>query len=151
MFILGLLIEGGWVMWPLAMTAVLLWFGLGFRLNLYNHLNYKIKNKTLDLCDQNLYYLNRYKFTTLIKSLLVISPLLGLLGTVSGMIETFDSMAEMQLYSQGGGIASGISKALFTTQMGLVISAPGLLFFKFVERKITALEVNSNVNLKDKV
>lgn len=71
----------------------------------------------------------------LVRSLVAIAPLLGLLGTVDGMIETFDSLSDMALFSQSGGIAGGISKALFTTQMGLAISIPGLLLGRMIERK----------------
>lgn len=71
----------------------------------------------------------------LVRSLVAIAPLLGLLGTVDGMIETFSSLGDMALFSQSGGIAGGISKALFTTQMGLAISIPGLLLGRVIERK----------------
>ena len=71
----------------------------------------------------------------LVRSLVAVAPLLGLLGTVDGMIETFDSLSDMELFSQSGGIAGGISKALFTTQMGLAISIPGLLIGQMIERK----------------
>jgi len=77
--------------------------------------------------------LNEYK--TLVISLVAIAPLLGLLGTVDGMIETFNSLGDMALFSSTGGIAGGISKALFTTQMGLVISIPGLIIGKMLDRK----------------
>jgi biopolymer transport protein ExbB len=72
---------------------------------------------------------------TLVRSLVAVAPLLGLLGTVDGMIETFNSLGDMTLFSQTGGIAGGISKALFTTQMGLAISIPGLLLGRVIERK----------------
>ncbi len=71
------------------------------------------------------------KFTT---SLVLVAPLLGLLGTVGGMIETFDSLAEMALFSQSGGIAGGISKALFTTQMGLAVAVPGYFLTALLKR-----------------
>lgn len=71
----------------------------------------------------------------LVRSLVAVAPLLGLLGTVDGMIETFSSLGDMALFSQSGGIAGGISKALFTTQMGLAISIPGLLLGRVIERK----------------
>ena len=57
------------------------------------------------------------------------APLVGLLGTVTGMLATFEALA------QGAGgdktmalIASGISEALYTTMTGLVIALPGLFF-----------------------
>ncbi|MEA3513629.1 MAG: MotA/TolQ/ExbB proton channel family protein [Campylobacterota bacterium] len=77
--------------------------------------------------------LNQHK--TMIMSLVAIAPLLGLLGTVDGMIETFDSLGDMALFSSTGGIAGGISKALFTTQMGLVISIPGLIMGRILDKK----------------
>lgn len=77
---------------------------------------------------------------TLIKSIVMIAPLLGLLGTVDGMIETFNSLGDMALFSSTGGIAGGISKALFTTQMGLVISIPGLLIGRVLDRKAINIE-----------
>ncbi len=77
-------------------------------------------------------------YRSIIETLVAIAPLMGLLGTVIGMIETFESLGNMNLFSQTGGIAGGISQALITTQMGLIIAIPGLLcdrFLKNVESK----------------
>jgi biopolymer transport protein ExbB len=76
----------------------------------------------------------------LIASIVAVAPLAGLLGTVTGMIETFDSLGDMSLYSQSGGIAGGISQALFTTQMGLSIAVPGLIAGKALDRRQETLE-----------
>lgn len=141
-FLVSTLSDGGWVMWPLCLCALILWTGLGFRFHLFRYLNKQVNDQVFDISDQSFYFSNKNRFKTIIRSILLISPLLGLLGTVSGMIETFDSLGDMQLYSQSGGIASGISKALFTTQMGLVISAPGLIFSKYIERKIDHLDLD---------
>lgn len=78
----------------------------------------------------------------LVKSVVVLAPLLGLLGTVSGMIETFDSLAEMALYSQGGGVAAGVGQALLTTQVGLVVAIPGLLAERLLARKQARLQTD---------
>lgn len=80
------------------------------------------------------------KFSVLVRVVILISPLLGLLGTVIGMIETFDSLATMTLFSQSGGIAGGISQALFTTQMGLTVAIPGLLAHSILNRKQRQIE-----------
>ncbi|MBP6058357.1 MAG: MotA/TolQ/ExbB proton channel family protein [Nitrosomonas sp.] len=80
------------------------------------------------------------KFSVLVRVVILISPLLGLLGTVIGMIETFDSLATMTLHSQSGGIAGGISQALFTTQMGLTVAIPGLLAHSILNRKQQQIE-----------
>nr|BAL53707.1 MotA/TolQ/ExbB proton channel [uncultured Gammaproteobacteria bacterium] len=81
-----------------------------------------------------------YRFRTLAKALVLIAPLLGLLGTVAGMIETFDSLAEMALFRQSGGIAGGIAKALFTTQLGLAVAIPGYFLLAVLERRQRRLE-----------
>jgi biopolymer transport protein ExbB len=64
-----------------------------------------------------------------------IAPLLGLLGTVGGMITTFDAIA---MYGTGNAraMAQGISAALITTQSGLFVSIPGLFMASFLHRRI---------------
>jgi len=81
------------------------------------------------------------KFHVLITTIVMVSPLLGLLGTVIGMIETFDSLGDMSLYSQSGGIAGGISQALFTTQMGLAVAIPGLIVNGILFRRQKDIEL----------
>ncbi len=81
------------------------------------------------------------KFHVLITTIVMVAPLLGLLGTVIGMIETFDSLGDMALYSQSGGIAGGISQALFTTQMGLAVSIPGLIVNGILHRRELDIEL----------
>jgi len=63
-----------------------------------------------------------------------IAPLLGLLGTVSGMIKTFSVIAEFGT-GNARALASGISEALITTQTGLVIAVPGLFLASFLIRR----------------
>lgn len=70
-----------------------------------------------------------------IRCIVTVAPLAGLLGTVIGMIETFDSLGEMALFSQSGGIAGGISQALFTTQMGLAVAVPGIIIGQVLDRR----------------
>lgn len=88
------------------------------------------------------------RFTVLIRVTIIISPLLGLLGTVIGMIETFDSLATMMLFSQSGGIAGGISQALISTQMGLAVAIPGLLIHSILKKKQQKIE-HDLAQLKD--
>lgn len=84
----------------------------------------------------------------LIKVCVAVAPLLGLLGTVMGMIVTFDSLAEMALFTQTGGIAAGISTALFTTQMGLVVAVPGMIAKVVLDRRQAQIE-NDLAQIKD--
>lgn len=59
--------------------------------------------------------------------LVAMAPLLGLLGTVTGLIETFGSLGTSTTSAASEGIAAGIVEALYATQMGLAIAVPGLL------------------------
>ena len=79
------------------------------------------------------------RFQKLITAIVAVAPLTGLLGTVVGMIETFDSLGDMSLFAQSGGIAGGISQALFTTQMGLAVAIPGLVVGNMLDRKASAI------------
>ncbi|MBW2187316.1 MAG: MotA/TolQ/ExbB proton channel family protein [Deltaproteobacteria bacterium] len=86
--------------------------------------NRYLNRRLLDQC-----YLEFYpsidRHITVITVLATISPLLGLLGTVTGMITTFDVIA---LFGTGTSraMAGGISEALITTQSGLLVSIPGI-------------------------
>lgn len=76
------------------------------------------------------------EYSILIKTIVVLAPLIGLLGTVSGMIETFDALQSSSgLFGQGASISSGISKALFTTELGLVVAVPGIILGKILDKK----------------
>ena len=75
-----------------------------------------------------------YRFLPTIVLLAAVAPLLGLLGTVSGMIETFRVIG---LYGLGNSqaMASGIREALLTTQAGLLVAIPGLLAGQIMHKK----------------
>ena len=60
-----------------------------------------------------------------------ISPLLGLLGTVFGMIKCFEDVAAMGSLGDAAVLADGISQALVTTAMGLVIAVPALGLYHY--------------------
>ena len=77
---------------------------------------------------------------TVVRVIVLTAPLAGLLGTVSGMIETFDSLADMAMFTQTGGIAAGISQALITTQMGLIVAAPGVVVGRILEKRQHLIE-----------
>jgi len=88
------------------------------------------------------------RYINTLGTIAAISPLLGLLGTVIGMIETFDSLGDMSLFSQSGGIAGGISQALITTQMGLAVAIPGLIVNGVLMRRQKNIELEL-AQLKD--
>lgn len=169
--------QGGYVMPPLILSAVVLWYGIGYRLVLlsrgtkgrpralidafHNDPNKpaqdpveqaaktgvdiwkvsSVENRERRL-DAELSSISESLafFRTPSRAIVAVAPLLGLLGTVSGMIETFSALGDMTLYSQSGGIAGGISQALLTTQFGLAIAIPGLVATNFLDRRQAVLE-----------
>ena len=69
----------------------------------------------------------------------VIGPLLGLLGTVIGMIEIFGSQAPSG--TNPIVLAHGISIALYNTAMGLIVAIPSMIFYRFYRSKVDSLIV----------
>lgn len=67
------------------------------------------------------------------------APLVGLLGTVSGMIQTFDAVSAVA-GDTGQRVAGGISRALITTQFGLVIAMPGVFGVAHLRRLLRRTE-----------
>ena len=63
----------------------------------------------------------------IIATLVAICPLIGLLGTVTGMIEVFDVMA-LQGSSDAKAMAAGVSRATLPTMAGMVLALPGLFY-----------------------
>ena len=59
-----------------------------------------------------------------------IAPLLGLFGTVLGMIRVFDTISKIGV-GQASALSGGISEALITTAVGLSIGIPALVFFNY--------------------
>ncbi len=80
---------------------------------------------------------------SLLKLIAAVAPLLGLLGTVMGMIETFDVIS---VYGSGDAsrLSGGISKALVTTELGLLVAVPTLFLHgalaSWVDRLVDRLE-----------
>ena len=99
----------------------------------YKHLKNRfeeVEQNILHKIDRKLIFLN-----TLVAS----APLMGLLGTVIGMLGTFSAI------SSGGGsetvdmVAAGISEALITTQTGLFIALPGIFLVLVIKRQKNAI------------
>ena len=80
------------------------------------------------------------RFLNTLGTIASISPLLGLLGTVIGMIEIFGSQAPT-----GGSnpvvLAHGISIALYNTAMGLIVAIPSMIFYRYYRSKVDSLIV----------
>ena len=71
---------------------------------------------------------------SLIATIIKVCPLLGLLGTVAGMLEIFDALAATGSNNPRS-MAAGVSKATVSTLAGMVVAIFGLLVGKFAERR----------------
>ena len=104
------------------------------------NLESKIEEKAIEvkfLLERNL---------NMLGTIATISPLLGLLGTVVGMITAFTGLTE----TSGANpdlLAQGISQALITTAFGLFIAVPGLVLHKYFEHKVSFLLISLQVEV----
>ena len=80
------------------------------------------------------------RFLNTLGTIAAISPLLGLLGTVVGMIQVF-SVITTQGVGDPSLLAGGISQALLTTAAGLTVAIPALIFHRFFRGRIDELVV----------
>ena len=81
------------------------------------------------------------RFLNALGTIASISPLLGLLGTVIGMIKVFATITT-QGVGDPGSLAGGISEALITTAAGLSVAIPALMFYRFFRRRVDELVLN---------
>ncbi len=80
------------------------------------------------------------KFLTVLATLAGVAPLIGLFGTVIGIIKVF---AAVSIHGVGDPnfLAGGISEALFTTAGGLAVAIPSLIFYRYFRTRVDALIV----------
>ena len=140
------LLAGGWLMVALALLAMLIyWLAFDTLLSLP-----RVGNKGDEVFQQldssaevvlfdrgHLDFFRGRKI--LLKVLVSTAPLLGLLGTVSGMLATFQGL------NQGNGntadlVAAGISEAMITTEAGLLIAIPASVMIMMINSRIVAIE-----------
>jgi len=79
------------------------------------------------------------RFLTTLGTIASMSPLLGLLGTVIGMIEIFG--AQTPSGSSPAQLAHGISVALYNTAFGLIVAIPSMIFYRHFRQKVEAFVV----------
>jgi biopolymer transport protein ExbB len=80
-----------------------------------------------------------YRKTEVLNVIGSIAPMLGLLGTVVGMIEAFNTIAARQGMARPEELAGGIGQALITTLLGLFVAIPTMVAFSFFRNKIDSL------------
>ena len=87
---------------------------------------------------------------SMLSTIASISPLLGLLGTVVGMITVFSNI-DVNGSANTDLLAAGISEALITTAFGLIIAVPAIVFYRYFEQKtlvlMSVLQANTSIFL----
>jgi len=81
-------------------------------------------------------YLDKYVET--LGTIASVSTLLGLLGTISGMIKIFSVISHYQVVNPSM-LAGGISEALYTTAAGLSVAIPTIIFYRYISNKSDSL------------
>jgi biopolymer transport protein ExbB len=76
------------------------------------------------------------KFLTSLGTIAHISPLLGLLGTVTGNIQAFGVLGDFGGAGDPAVLARGISEALITTAAGIIVSIPAIIFYNYLVSKV---------------
>lgn len=85
------------------------------------------------------------RYINVVGTIAAIAPLLGLLGTVFGMIKAFNVIS-IQGVGNPSSLAGGISEALITTAAGLVVAIPTFVLYRYLANKADALIVEMEEN-----
>ena len=84
---------------------------------------------------------NLASYLNILGTIASVAPLLGLLGTVLGMIEVF-AVITVSGIGQAGELAGGISQALVSTAAGLVVAIPTLMFYRYFQGRVETLVIS---------
>ncbi len=80
------------------------------------------------------------RFLNILGTIAAISPLLGLLGTVTGMIRTFKAIT-LAGVGNPSAMAGGIAEALITTAAGLLVAIPALVAYRYLRGRVDSLVI----------
>jgi biopolymer transport protein ExbB len=85
------------------------------------------------------------KYLSVLATIAGIAPMLGFLGTVTGMIRSFNVMS-IQGTGNPAALAGGISEALITTAVGLIIAIPALIAYNYLVGRVNTLVMEMEVS-----
>ncbi len=81
------------------------------------------------------------RYLSLLSTIAAVSPLLGLLGTVTGMVKIFAAIRSTGAVGDASALAGGISQALITTVGGLWVAIPCLVAYRYLRDRVDGLVV----------
>jgi biopolymer transport protein TolQ len=122
---------------------------------LHGNLNQEIKDNEWELLERTIdnsidaLLLHNEEYLPILSSSAAVAPLLGLFGTVWGLVHSFMRISETQI-ADIATIAPGIAEALITTLAGLIVAIPALIMFNYLHTKTRALE-HSLLTLADRM
>jgi biopolymer transport protein ExbB len=148
-------VNGGIMMIPLAVLAFFIYFSiLGMMVDLHHKIGKKVGKAmrkevlghTHDVEELHQEFVNKealemgyfHRWMGFTNKLVAAAPLVGLLGTVTGMIYLFANMGYSTDIAQS--LSSGISKALYPPALGLVIAMFGMFGLSFIKGKLTSYD-----------
>lgn len=89
------------------------------------------------------------RFLTSLGTIAHVSPLLGLLGTVTGNIEAFGVLGSFGAVGDPSVLATGISEALLTTAAGISVSIPAISFYNYLVNKVNHMIISMENRVND--
>lgn len=89
------------------------------------------------------------RFLNSLDTVAMVAPMLGLLGTVSGMVATFQTVAENTQAVNPSALAGGIWEALLTTAFGLIVAIPALAGFRYFRSRLIRWENHLHTVIDD--
>lgn len=145
---------GGGVSWPLAAVSLVMWYLIFDRLFYFNFEHPKRRAAVIESWhnrkERSSWYAHQIRDVSIselmvsyeqgliiLQNLIAVCPLLGLLGTVMGMLEVFEVVA-LSGNSNVRAMASGVSQATVSTMMGMVVALSGLFFGERLRRSAIA-------------
>jgi len=99
----------------------------------------ELEQAAIDACERELTQLRRYR--RVFNSVATIGPMLGLLGTVFGLIRSFNDVAAAGAMGRPDLLARGFGEALITTAMGLLVAIPAMIMQSFFTGRIDRLAI----------
>ena len=79
------------------------------------------------------------RYLSLLAAIAYIAPLVGLLGTVTGLMDSFATLSTQAGYTTAAEVSAGIYKSLLTTAAGLVVAIPTSLAYSFLSSRVNTL------------
>lgn len=113
----------------------------------YDREDEEIKQHMEEIGKQEIYKME--KRMSILDVIIGVAPLLGLLGTVVGIIKSFNILAALEGISQPAALSTGIAEALITTAAGLIIAIPTMVVYTYLNSIIDHNVVEMNKRSKE--